>query len=290
MDERGRLPDFVIIGAMKSATTSLYRWLGEQPEVFVPRAKETRYFSDLWDRGQDWYEDRFAEAIDGQLLGEASVSYTNPEFLPDAAERMSEVVPEARLIYAVRDPVQRLRSHYRFEVQRRRESRPLLEALREPHNLYLGRSMYFRCLVPYLERFPQERILVVRFEDLVRAPNPGWPAVLSFLSLPDRPLPETAFNVSAEKGQWTRAWVWAKDKRLISLRTVSRMPKPVRRLGRKVFARRGEAYDATLEASRVPIPEDLIAPVWDDVAKLEAWVGTPLWPGGGARIHSEAAP
>ncbi len=289
MGEPQRLPDLVIIGAMKSATTSLYRWLGEQPEVFVPRSKETRFFSDRWDRGLGWYQDQFAEARDGQLLGESSVSYTNPEFLPVAAERMSEVLPDVSLIYVVRDPVQRIRSHYRFEVQRRREDRSLLDALREPGNLYAGRSMYHRCLTPYIERYPRDRILVVRFEDLVRAPNPGWPAVLDFLSLPERPLPETAFNVSAEKGQWTRTWAWAKRKRLINLHTVSRMPKPVRRVGKLVFARQGSAYDATLEASLVPLPPDLIAPVWDDVAKLEAWLGAPLWPDREVSVHREAA-
>ena len=277
MERESRLPGFVILGAMKSATTSLYRWLDEQPEVFMAHPKETRFFSDKWALGRDWYSGLFAAASPGRSLGEASVNYTDPTFASLAAERMSATIPDARLIYIVRPPVERLRSHYRHEVQRRREDRSLLEALSDPENAYAGHSSYHTCLQPYIERFPREQILVVRFEDLVRPPAPAWSAVLRFLSLADRPLPEGSHNVSSEKAQWTRLMAWAKRNRLISLRQVSRLPKPVRRVGRLLFARGGPSYLRKLDASRVPIPSELEAPLWEDLAKLEAWLGLPLW-------------
>jgi hypothetical protein len=290
MTEAGRLPGVVIIGAMKSASTSLYRWLDKQPEVFMAHPKETNFFTNAWSRGSFWYSEQFGEARPDQLLGEASVNYTNPDLAPLAAERMAGMIPDARLIYVVRHPVERIRSHYRHEVQRRRESRSLLEALREPGNSYVGHSSYHTCFAPYIEQFPSEQLLVVRFEDLVRSPTPAWSAVLRFLSLADRPVPEEAHNVSSEKAQFTRLMSWAKGHGLISFRRISRLPAPVRRVGRLLFARGGASYARKLDASREPIPEDLLAPVWDDVARLEAWLGSPLWSPAHESAASKAAP
>ncbi len=64
---------------MKSATTSLYRWLDEQPEVFMAHPKETRLLLGRLGPGPDWYSNLFADAVPGQMLGEASVNYSNPE-------------------------------------------------------------------------------------------------------------------------------------------------------------------------------------------------------------------
>jgi hypothetical protein len=239
--------------------------------------KETRFFSDLWPNGLDWYRAKFADARPGQLLGEASQNYTNPVYAPEAAERMAELIPEARLIYVIRHPVERLRSHYRWEVQRARESRPLAEAIRQPGNLYVGQSSYHRCLLPYLERFPRERLLVVRFEDLVRPPSPAWAQILRFLSLGIRPLPDGAHNVTAEKGQWTRAMAWAKRRGVLRSRRIARVPRPIRRIGKRVLMRGGEASARTIEGSRAPIPDELLDPVWEDVARLESWLGVELW-------------
>jgi hypothetical protein len=190
---------------------------------------------------------------------------------------MAGLIPRARLIYIVRHPVDRLRSHYRHEVQRAREPRPLVEALREPGNLYVAQSSYYSCLLPYIERFPREQIFVCRFEDLTRPPAPAWTSLLRSLSLPERPVPAGARNVGAENAQWTRAMAWAKRHRLISLKRVSRLPSPVRRVGRALLARGGDSFERRLAASNVAIPEGLIAPMWEDVARLEDWLGVPLW-------------
>jgi hypothetical protein len=289
MDEHGRMSDFVIIGAMKSATTSLFRWLDEQPETVMAHPKETRFFSDLWSNGPVWYAQKFEGAKPEQLLGEASQNYTDPVYAKDAAERMADLIPDARLIYIVRHPVERIRSHYRHEVQRRRESRTLLEAISDPGNPYLGQSSYAMCLQPYIDRFSREQILVVRFEDLVRPPAPAWSEVLRYLSLDDRPLPEGAHNVSADKAQWTRMMAWAKGRGLVNSRRIAKVPKPLRRAAKVVFARGGSSYARKLEASRVPIPEAPLAPMWEDIARLEAWLGSPLWPPGDAPARAKAA-
>jgi len=277
-----RLPDFVIIGAMKSATSTLYHWLEEQPECFLATPKETNFFGveKDWERGTGWYAGLFAGARDDQLAGEASVIYTVPNAAERAAERMLLTIPNAKLIYVVRDPVERIRSHYRHEVQRHRETRSLQEAVSEPGNEYVGTSRYFACLAPYIERFPREQILVVSYEELVRAPYPGWSAVLRFLGLPDRPSPGTAHNVTAESEAWTGALLWLRRVGVFSFRRAAMLPKPIRKLGKRVFTRGGATFERKLERSQAPVPPDVIDEVGRDAERLDAWLGRerPLWP------------
>jgi hypothetical protein len=171
-----RLPDFVIIGAQKAGTTTLFRWLADEPEIYMPSQKEIHFFSrdDLWKCGFDWYRQCFAGAAPGQLVGEASTSYTMSDYGSVPAERMASAMPHARLICILRNPEERLRSHYRHQVVRRRENRSLAEAAGHSMSGYLTTSLYFERLSPWLERFPRQQICVVRFEDLIGAGSAAW--------------------------------------------------------------------------------------------------------------------
>jgi hypothetical protein len=277
MSVGSRLPDFVIIGAMKCGTTSLFRWLEEQPEVRLPEIKEPHFFSrnDRWDRGLDWYRSLFADADADALTGEASASYTDPRFSPLAADRMARIVPRARLIFLVRDPVERIRSHYRHEVQRSRERRPLVEALEDPENPYLRSSLYHRALAPYLDRFPREQVLVARLEDLIA--GSAWDDVLAHLGLSRRPRPEEPHNVTGEKAGFTRPmlrlWESGLGRRLGS------MPKPLRDMGKRLLLRRSSRYDEMLRGSLATIPEALLQPIWLDERRFAEGLGRsePLW-------------
>lgn len=274
----GRLPDFIVIGAMKSGTSSLYRWLGEQPELELPPLKEPHFFSrdEVWRRGLPWYLDLFPVAP-GKLVGEASTTYTNPDHCRAAAARMASVVPDARLVYLLRHPVERLRSHYRHAVLRGEEHLSLAEVLGDPENRYLRRSLYHDCLAPYLEVFDRSQICVVRFEDLVSDEAPAWPIVLGHLGLAPRPRPGEAYNVSAEKSHYTALMrrIWNSPLRA----HMAKVPAPVRHRFRGLLVRQGPAYDARLQASEVPIPEAVTAPIWSDIERLERWLGLghPLW-------------
>lgn len=283
------LPDFIVIGTMKSATSSLYWWLADQPECFLAFPKETDFFSSerRWQRGLDWYACQFSGASDHQLLGEASVSYTSPRFSSASAERMAGVVPDARLVFLIRHPIDRLRSHYRHEVQRSRESRPLSEAVSEPGNAYVGHSLYYSCLEPYLKSFPREQICVVRFDDLVQPPHAGWAMVLRHVGVSDRPAPGMAYNRAGDHVRWTPAMRFLKDNGILRFSHVARLPRPVRRIGRRVLMRTGPAFESELDGSRADIPDSITGGIWEDLARLEAWLLSeePLWP-----ASSSAAP
>jgi Sulfotransferase family len=278
---RTRLPDFVIIGAMKSATTSLYRWLADQPEIFLARPKETDFFTrdDRWARGATWYASLFEAAGEDQLLGEASVSYSSPRSCEVAAYRMASTIPTAKLVCVLRHPLERIRSHYRHEVQRGRERRRMVEALRDPANPYVGHSRYFACLNPYLEWFGRDQLCVVRFDDLIDGEQVAWRSVISHLGLPYRTPPGGAYNVSDGKAQHTRVMALMLRSGWLRSDLIARVPSPIRRFGKRLVTRRGSGYRSLLESALAPIPPEVSRHVWEDVGRLEERLGRsdPLW-------------
>jgi hypothetical protein len=178
----GALPNLIVIGAMKCATTALHRYLGVHPDVAMSEPKELNFFcgpprrpaddgdqrsswlAGNWHRGLGWYSAHFPPAA--PVRGEASPGYTSPSF-PEAAERIARVVPGARLVYLVRDPIQRALSQYLHHRAEGTERRPIGEALPDPKSQYLQRSRYHARLEPYLARFPRERIFICAQEDLL---------------------------------------------------------------------------------------------------------------------------
>jgi len=161
------LPTFLVIGAAKAGTTSLYEYLRAHPQIFMPQRKEPDFFSlpERWDHGLDWYESLFRRADDALAVGEASTSYSKHPHLPDVPERIASVIPEAQLIYMLREPIARMRSQYLFRVVNEWEKRPIEEALLEDP-LYIDCSRYAHQLEQYLTVFERDRILIITSEGL----------------------------------------------------------------------------------------------------------------------------
>ena len=173
------LPNAVVVGAMKCGTTALHRYLAAHPQVSMADAKEVNFFlgpdvppdpdpstwwrTGRWHQGVDWYASLFDPA--SPVRGESSPGYTSPHH-PEVAERMARVLPDARLVYLVRDPVDRAVSQYRHHVRDGAERRPVHEAVLDPHSQYLARSRYHERIRPFLERYRREQLLVVVQERL----------------------------------------------------------------------------------------------------------------------------
>jgi hypothetical protein len=169
--ERGRLPNFAIVGAMKGGTTSLYHILRSHPEVFMCTPKEPSFFvaEHAWDRGLGWYAGLFAEAGSAAAVGEASTNYTKYPAFAGVPDRMHDAIPDVRIIYLVRDPLERMRSHYLHNLARTRERRSFEEAVRSDP-IYLDCSRYTTQLAQFRRRFPAEQILVVTSDSLISGP------------------------------------------------------------------------------------------------------------------------
>lgn len=164
----------------EAGTTSLHRYLGVHPDFHMSALKETDFFIEQrnWARGLRWYESHFAS--DAPVRGEASPSYTAYPRLRGVPERMAQVVPDAKLIYIVRDPIERIQSEYEHR-RFRGERRPLEECLASlSSSPYAARSRYWMQLERYLRFFPSERILVVDQNDLLVRRSQQMREILGF--------------------------------------------------------------------------------------------------------------
>lgn len=190
------LPDFIIIGAQRSGTTSLYHYLTQHPQLHSSFAKEVHYFDagldpeeDNFQKGHAWYQAHFplrSQVKAGDKVFEASPLYI---FNPLAPERICDLVPDAKLIASLRNPTERAISHYFHEVGRGTENLPIMQALQEEDcrlepvmnardwksvhyidHSYKKRGLYKEQLERYMECFPIDCILVLCSEDLFQDP------------------------------------------------------------------------------------------------------------------------
>ncbi len=160
------LPNLIVIGAQKCGTSGLHYYLSLHPEVSMSDPKELNFFIQErnYPRGLEWYSRHFDPAA--RCRGESSPNYTAyPQHL-GVPERMAEVVPDARLIYIVRDPIERITAHWVHNYAKRREKGDLRETLLHPNTSYVSRSKYFMQLQRFLDHFPEEQILVLDNQDL----------------------------------------------------------------------------------------------------------------------------
>jgi hypothetical protein len=197
-----RKPDFIIIGAMKSATSTLHEQLAAQSGLFMSTPKEPNFFSDeeQFARGLDWYWGLFAGAAAGDLCGESSTHYSKLPRHPKVVERLAEHVPDAKFVYVMRHPVDRLVSHYVHEWTQRVLDMPIGEAL-DRHPALVQFSQYAMQLTPYFERFGKERVLPVFFDRLRAHPQQELERVCRFIGYEGKPkwTQMEAQNVSSER-------------------------------------------------------------------------------------------
>jgi hypothetical protein len=187
------LPNLLIIGAQKCGTTSLHAYLDLHPGVHMAAEKELDFFIEdrAWRNGPGWYAARFRD--DAAVRGEASPNYTGWPVWDGVPERAASLVPDASLVYLVRDPIERIESHYlqrRVQDGERGDIAEALGDLDDPHNLFVARSRYATQLERWLRCFPQERVLVLSAEELRDRRAETVRAVLDFVGLEDQVDPD----------------------------------------------------------------------------------------------------
>jgi hypothetical protein len=189
----GGLPNFLIIGAMRSGTSSLAYYLRAHPDVFMAGNKELHFFTDRYDRGLDWYRHQFEGSAGHTAIGEATPTYM---YDPVAVERMSTVLPDAKLVAVLRNPVDRAYSHYWHQVEKQRESASFADAVAAESTRLAGTSGIERRAWAYLEKgryleqlnkvcavYPREALHVLLFEDLRDRPGEVFDALCGLLGV-----------------------------------------------------------------------------------------------------------
>lgn len=207
------LPDALIIGAQRCGTSSLFRYLGGHPDVMPSFRKEIGYFTVAYHLGQDWYRAHFPLRIERWLRSARSSSLVSFEATPDylldprAPERAAKLVPAARIIVLLRDPVERALSHYDHNRRLGLESLSLLdaiereeervaEALRSMHReanfplpvacrrySYVTRGMYAVQIREWMQHYDANRFLIIRSEDFFHQTGEVFQQILAFLGL-----------------------------------------------------------------------------------------------------------
>jgi hypothetical protein len=161
------LPNLIVIGAAKCGTTSLHEYLDEHPQISMSREKELNFFvpEKSGGRSVEWYERQFDDRA--PIRGESSPAYAAHPFFPGPPARMRALVPDVRLVYLVRDPIERTVSHWLHRASTHAEMPSFEDALdSEQGDWMVGLSRYWLQLEQYLPHFPPEQILVVDTDDL----------------------------------------------------------------------------------------------------------------------------
>ena len=212
---RGNLPGLIIIGAMKCATTSLHYYLNLHPEISMSKEKELDFFSIKrnWDKGIEWYKSHFVGQA--KVHGESSPNYTVYPRLKGVPERMYSVIPDAKLIYILRDPIDRIISQYVHNYSEGRDNRSLEDALRHlgDTNTYIVRSKYFMQLQQYLNYFPASNIWIMTTDDLHAQRQKTLQKVFRFLNVEETFFSRqfhTVRHKSEAKGRWNRIGLFLK--------------------------------------------------------------------------------
>lgn len=273
----GRLPNLVLIGAAKCGTTSLHAYLDTHPEIAMARLKELRFFQDPdcadW---LPWYREQFDPTA--KVAGESSTMYTRSPALPGVAERMASLVPDARLVYMVRDPVERAVASYLEERFQLLDPRPLDEAfadLDDPYNPYVAASRYAEQLRLFLEWFPQEQVVVLPLDDLNRDPAATMARLFRFLAVDDTHEVDTTRRLNEGAAKYEYAGVGRHLRHSAVGRVVRRLPprgrEALQGAARRVLSRPLERPELSPGLRRRL--EEALAP---DAAELRALTGLAL--------------
>ena len=254
------LPTFLVIGAPRSGTTTLWRALAAHPDVFVAPEKELRFFREpLTAAAVADYRRHFAGWRGERAIGEVSPVYL---YSDEVLHRMHELLPGARLVAILREPVARAYSDYWQRCGDGREQRSFAEVVAAGDSIYLRRSRYLEPLRRVCDRYPRDALCVELFEDLQRVPQEVMGRVYEHLGV------DAAF-APAEAGRSANPHVRFRSQRVRALSR--RLPRPLRTVVGRANSSRAPypPLDADLE-------RDLRAQFEPERTRLAAWLGCDL--------------
>ncbi len=262
--ERTIRPDFILIGAMKCATSTLHDQLAAHRSFYMSTPKEPNFFSndEVYAKGIRWYQSLFADAKDDQILGESSTHYTMLPTYPGTIDRLKAFCPDLKCIYIMRHPVERLVSHYIHEWTQGVISCDIDRAIEEFPELF-EYSRYSMQIMPYLQTYGPASVLPMFAERFRHNPQHELETIFKFLDVKEIPCwrNDIRNNVSAQRLRtcgWRDALV---QNPILSIVRRTLVPKNVRRWIRSLW---------TMKERPAPSPSSLkkITQLFDEDLKI----------------------
>ena len=256
-------PDFIIIGAMKSATSTLHEQLAKQSGFFMSNPKEPNFFSDdsQYALGDEWYDSLFEGAKQSDICGESSTHYTKLPDYPLTLERMAKRLDNPKFIYVMRHPVDRLISHYIHQWTQNVIKIDINQAIEQFEEL-VAYSSYTKQLAPYFQQYGYENVLPVFTESLRVNPQGELERIAKFVGH-DEPVvwheDLLEQNVSSDRVRKFKGYRWVVDSKLMTFIRRTFISKSFREKVKQIFTmkRRPEIDSVHMEQLVTILDKDL---------------------------------
>jgi len=264
-------PNFLIIGAQKCATTSLYYWFSQHPDIFMSTPKEPMFFTkdENYNQGGKWYESLFAGSEGCKAIGEATAELTIKSLRPNAADRVYKHLPKAKLIYIVRNPVERVRSAWMWGRRVWPKMDASFSVAIKNHPQLIDGSLYWKQINVYRKLYSDDHILVLFMEDLKMNPKAILDQCFEFLNVkPFIPKDISSPQNVSTGGRYVYGFLnwlrWRKDILFLKGFIPKRMHQPIK----KLFSR--QAFKPEWEPN---VKKYVIDQVKDDAKKFLKFYG-----------------
>jgi len=255
-------PNFFIVGAMKSGTSSIHSILADHPEIFMSQPKEPCRFVEPQILKQKWvdmykegyckdekkYLSLFENAGNAKIIGESSTDYSKLPLIDNVVEKIYAFNPNAKILYIMRNPVNRTISHYWHAVKREGELRNIDQAIQEEPG-FINVSDYAMQLTPYIQRFGREQVKAITLEEFNQNTIDHIKQIFQWMGVDEHYIPqnlnEREHETAAEVYQMRDYGVlnkldlrWLKDKVKVCF------PQSVRTLGKSLYQKKIKRKDA----------------------------------------------
>ncbi len=278
--------DFVGIGASKCGTTWLGHVLEEHPQICMSEPKEVNFFNDIqsfrtkhkrrFHKGFSWYRNFFKHCNKGKYKGEITNYYGID---PVAAIRLKEHNPDLKILFCMRNPVDRIWSHYQFaKYFEKKEKRPVETAIKE-ENQYIRMSLYAQTLSLYLKHFHRDQIFLLWFEDIYKRPEELLHDIFIFLGVDPAFRPKSMYK----KSNPARASHYAplqfmirRFNMMLALFGLSGVVKKLKMAGLADIVMNMTSRPIRKESIPEEVKQYILLQVKDDVQRLESMTGKDL--------------
>jgi hypothetical protein len=219
------LPNFIIAGAARSGTTSLYYYLKRHNDIFMSPHNEIRFFDRIenYEKGPGWYEKHFEGYTGEKAIGEKSAAYLHYECVPG---KIAELIPDVKLLFILRNPVDRAYSHYWHRINLLNEYRSFEDVVKSDSDI-VSMGLYHKQIENYLNYFSKEQILFLLYDDLLDNSVSVLKTIYRFLKVDENFVPS---NIGKIKNPAGKSSIFIPQKQLSRLKQKARLPKFVKNI------------------------------------------------------------